>query len=178
MIKKCNKCGEILPIFKTGKCKGCFNIVARERRRKYIKDNPEKLQKYNKYRQSTIAGRATVLLNSAKTRAKKNKREISLTHENVKNMLSFGVCWVTGFKLDLNVEHATRKNPFGPSLDRRDNSKDYTPENTQIVATMVNDAKNEYDEIDFIAMCMAVAERNSNNQNAINRLNELRNARL
>lgn len=49
-------------------------------------------------------------------------------------------------------------------------------DNVQLVNTMFNVGKSDHDEIDFIAMCVAVAERHAHDPQVIKRLKELRNA--
>lgn len=67
----------------------------------------------------------------------------------------------------------TRYTPFGPSLDRIDNTRGYEPDNIQLVCNMFNIGKGEHRETDFIAMCMLVAKKNANHHAAIVRLAEL-----
>lgn len=195
-MKTCTKCNVTMMLVnfpndnraKDGKQSRCYSCY-----RQYYYDNREKRKDYNKKynakhsselkeyhaeRYSSIKGRSIALYNSAKDRAEKFEREFTITRENVEFMLSFKICWITGIPFRMNKIENTKNNPFAPSLDRKDNNEGYTLKNTQIVCNMVNMAKSDASEIDFIAMCMAVAERNASNEAAIKRLAELRNAEL
>jgi hypothetical protein len=133
---------------------------------------------YSRNRYATVHGRASQMFNSAKYRAKKRNISFDLDFNYIKLLVEMGYCAQTGLKLDLNVNDETHYGFFAPSLDRVDAKKGYTNDNIQVVCNMYNMGKSDADELNFIAMCMAVAERNSNNQAAIDRLNELRNAKL
>lgn len=122
-------------------------------------------------------GRAASLYTSARLRSKKLDRPFEITSNFIKEKIEKGICEKSGLKFDLSYVE-TRRNPFAPSVDRIDSNGGYTVENTQIVCSMYNAGKNEHDELDFIAMCLAVAENNRNNIAAHERLKELRNARL
>ena len=49
--------------------------------------------------------------------------------------------------------------PYAPSIDRKDSSKGYTPDNCRLVAYIVNCAKNQFTDAEFIQMCRAVVAR-------------------
>ena len=70
------------------------------------------------------------------------------------------VCAVTGigFKLAIEREYNMQCNaqPFSPTLDRIDNSKGYTPENTQVVIAIYNHAKCHWTHEDVLDMAQAV----------------------
>lgn len=203
-MKRCTKCGVEKSLDDylfhkkrnhfVAECRSCVSIRARE----YILKNKDKVKQkvkenWKKYkdkydekhgdksaklrleRYKTIEGRTNAIFTNSKTRAKKLGIENSLFKEFVYFSLFMGKCQATGFKFDLHTTSSVR-NPFAPSIDRKDNNKGYTIDNVQIVCSMYNMGKNEHDEIDFIAICMAVAEMNRNNQIAIDRLAELRNA--
>lgn len=72
-----------------------------------------------------------------------------------------GRCPYTGWKLILpknssgwNGERSIKR----ASLDRRESSKGYTPENIQFVSIMANYAKNNFSEQELIEFCNAVHE--------------------
>jgi hypothetical protein len=142
-------------------CKECIN---------------SKMFVYSRNRYSSKEGRAKQMFNSAKCRAKKRNIEFNLSFELVRSLVEIGHCPKTGFRFNLIVPDDTNIGPLAPSLDRKEASKGYTNENVQIVCNMYNMGKSDADELDFIAMCLAVAERNANNQAAIARLAELKNA--
>ena len=57
-------------------------------------------------------------------------------------------------------EAAKSQNYRRASVDRKDSSKGYTPDNIQIVSMMVNTAKNNFAEADFLKFCHAVCAHN------------------
>ncbi len=92
---------------------------------------------------------ARQLIKSAKKRAKKNGREISISKEWVKERLEKGVCEVTGVKFLYNKKEKYKSAPYVPSLDRIDSTKGYTPDNTQVVCNFFNICKWQWDHEDF-----------------------------
>lgn len=98
-------------------------------------------------------GNETRLYNKFKKSAYSRGLQWRLSQEEM--FTSFcGVCHLTGWHIEISYNNPTA------SLDRIDSSKGYTPDNIQWVHSMVNMAKNKYNEADFIAMCRAVANRN------------------
>ncbi|RUW55647.1 hypothetical protein EOA32_01100 [Mesorhizobium sp. M1A.F.Ca.ET.072.01.1.1] len=120
---------------------------------------------------------AKSLFGGAKLRARASQLSFNICLDHVRILLELGTCQKSGLVFDLSDAKGKRR-PFGPSLDRKDNSRGYEPDNIQLVCNLYNVGKNEHDELDFIAMCLAVAARNQNNNAAIARFNELLNARL
>lgn len=121
-------------------------------------------------------GRAKKLCGTAKMRAYRSGREFSITVEHVHCVIAMGVCQKSGLPFDLTNRSHGAINPFAPSIDRIDNAKGYTSDNIQIVCSMFNMGKHEHREVDFIAMCVAVAERFANDPAVCARLKELRGA--
>lgn len=144
---------------------------------KYREANKEQLRNSDasRYRERvrTVDGRADRLFQSAKSRAKKKHASFTLLREDVLQMLVVGKCQRSGIPFDLRTTRDASRNPFAPSLDRIDNNKGYDPDNVVCVCTMFNNGKGEHSELDFIAMCMAVANKHRNNPRAIVRLMEL-----
>lgn len=106
------------------------------------------------------------------TRAKRKGLEFDLNVDFIAALLAYGQCAASGLRIDLTAGEGGK--PFGPSIDRIDSTKGYTHDNVQVVCQMYNYGKNKHDETDFIAMCIAVAERNTDNEIAHARLKELR----
>jgi len=143
----------------------------------YYKENwlhPEKFKKFKKRvfdAHTTIKGRANVLLANAKTRAKKDKAEVSIDIPFIIDGLQRGTCELTGIPFDLLRMGKNSKNLYGPSLDRRDSkNKNYTKENTRIVLYLVNNALNEFTEEQALpilkAMVKAIEEKNARQDTA------------
>lgn len=96
------------------------------------------------------------LWTGAKSRSIKKGREFTITKEQLYKRIveTNGFCEISG--LPLSVAY---NDPLRLSIDRIDSDIGYTPENIQIVATCVNNAKNDLHQDAFIQMCKAVAEK-------------------
>ena len=99
----------------------------------------------------TVSGLASKLLGNARSRAKRKGLEFTLTKDWVIGKLNAGICELSG--LPLEIAQAGTAN--SPSLDRRDNSKGYTPENTQMITVQANRAKGEWKSGDLLIFCMS-----------------------
>jgi hypothetical protein len=73
------------------------------------------------------------LLSGAKDRAKKYGIEITITREHI---IIPPLCPVFGVPM-------VRHTPYAPSLDRKDNTKGYTPENTRVISRLANRLKSD-----------------------------------
>lgn len=82
-----------------------------------------------------------MMLHHARRRAVQKKLSCTITTEWIVERL--GRCEATGIEFDFSPQRVGR-NPFAPSLDRRDGTKGYTPENTQVVVWIHNAARNEW----------------------------------
>lgn len=122
------------------------------------------------------AGRAKKLVTSARNRAKQYGYDFDLSSSEIEDRLTVGVCEKSGIAFNLARPLNTFRNAFAPSLDRRNNEQGYTSDNVQVVCEMYNSGKGQHAELDFIAMCVAVAERHANDPAVQQRLRELRNA--
>ncbi len=89
----------------------------------------------------TITGRAAMLRNNCKQRAKQNNYDFDLTSEVLCEKLKKGVCEVTGINL---VIDDSKYHPYSPSVDRIDSNKGYTKDNIQITCMIYNFCKNKF----------------------------------
>lgn len=121
----------------------------------------------------TAIGRTTLLIDTAKKRAKQKQLVFAITKEHVLPLLVAGKCQQSGFRFELQVRQNSFRNPFAPSIDRIDNTRGYEPDNIQLVCNMFNSGKGEHNELDFIAMCVSVAKKHQNNPAVLVRLMEL-----
>lgn len=116
---------------------------------------------YASYRRSIEdpRNRARRMLENAKYRARQKGQEFSLTREWVESKIRSGVCEVSGLPFVLG---GNGREPFSPSLDRKDNEKGYTPENTQVVCSIYNLAKSDYghDAVARLAEALCTLVRN------------------
>jgi hypothetical protein len=81
-------------------------------------------------------------------RAKRKKVEFTLSPEDVAELWkkSKGRCALTGIRFDeANVARFARR-PWVPSLDRKDATKGYTPENARLICCAMNFALNSWGE--------------------------------
>ena len=102
-------------------------------------------------------GRAHVLLNNAKRRAKKTGAAVTINHAWIVERIELGRCALSGLPFDLTASPAGSAHPYAPSLDRIDNSvRDYTPANTRVVLHSVNTALNQYGVGHLLMLCDAI----------------------
>jgi hypothetical protein len=93
---------------------------------------------------STPNGRAKILWNAAKQRAKRHLLPFTITEEFlISKLTSIDRCEVTGDLFDYSFREDVQQNPYLPSLDQRIAGKGYTPENVQIVSTWYNRLKSD-----------------------------------
>ena len=126
---------------------------------RYYQINKEILVRRAADRYTTPEGRARTLYNSAKRRAAKMGLEFNLTYERILSGIIIGKCERSGIDFNLTALD-TWRNPFAPSVDRKDNSGGYTNENIQIVSNLYNTGKGQHTDDEFIKFCHMVAERN------------------
>lgn len=149
----CNTCNEIkkLKDFSYGKStNGFYYFQTRCSQCQYQRKKDQFANRLHRYKEiqrnkelNTIEGRAMLLRNRCKQRAKKNSMEFTLTKEHVISILSEGKCSKTGILFDFtNMDY----NPYAPSIDRIDSSLGYTNENTQAVCLIYNFCKNKFTE--------------------------------
>ena len=128
-------------------CNKCHYI----RKRKRYADKNEDYRAKQKYNELyTLEGRASLLRNRCKQRAKRDGYDFDLSKSNIVGKLKDGVCEVTGINFhfgELNIH------PYAPSIDRLDKNKGYIDNNIQVVCMIYNFCKNEFtdsDVFDFI----------------------------
>ena len=157
--RKCNKCQELKEFIKfpskkeknnlyyfSYKCSKCCykkRSVDKEINNIYINRQREK-------ENFTIEGRASMLRNRCKQRAKIYNKDFNLSIEKIIELLKTGICAKTNISL---IMDDSKYNPYAPSIDRIDNNKGYTDDNIQITCMIYNFCKNQFTEIqvdDFI----------------------------
>lgn len=174
MTKLCTGCG----------CNKPLDEFYRSNERKDGRKNPckvcvrDRVLAYSRDKYATAMGRSKQIHTSAKWRANKRELTFNICVEQVHVMLLLGRCAKTGIAFDLNSPSKGFTNPFGPSLDRIKSNVGYEPDNVQLVCNMFNMGKSDHDQLDFIAMCVAVSEKFRDDPAIIARLKELRDARL
>lgn len=99
-------------------------------------------------KRSVLESRYSVLLTSARKRAKAKGMDCTITLDHILEMArsSGERCAVTGISFCATKSKGQHKAPFAPSLDRIDSTKGYTRANTRLVCVCVNMAMNQWGE--------------------------------
>lgn len=188
---RCKDCQELLPSTEYyynstgGRHHACKKCIKKRNVERY-NNNPE-LQEKRKAREDkykldenwlierklrsekfykSIEGRARTLFKSAKRRESKFNEVIDFDYLWILDKLKVGVCEVTGVPFDFNKPVTTNKNPFAPSIDRKDSSKGYCKENVRIVIWQYNLMKGEISDEQLITLCRIIVDE-SENQNRL-----------
>lgn len=89
----------------------------------------------------------------SKVRAKEKDIDHSITREWLNEKTELNICSATGISFDYDT--TIQRNPFGPSIDRIDITKGYTPENCRLVIWAFNAGLGHYTEKDLYIICKA-----------------------
>jgi hypothetical protein len=90
----------------------------------------------------------------AGVRAKQKNFERTITFNWLKEKCKNNICSVTDKTFDYDSKY--HRNPYGPSIDRIDITKGYTPENCRVVIWAFNRARDHYNDKDVYNMCKAL----------------------
>jgi hypothetical protein len=96
------------------------------------------------------------LWNNARQRSASAGLPFSITQDWVDQIVEAGVCQVSGLPFDFQ-RGSGRTRPFVPSLDQIEPGKGYTPENTQVVVSIYNLAKNNNTHADVVRLSLALS---------------------
>lgn len=144
--KACVTCSNTLRYTCNKACLTCHAKQNKKQRQKVAR-NPEDRNLWAK------SDRVRAMLSSAKHRAKTRQLDFSITKDNI---IIPDMCPVLGVELTWEGNKAT-----SPSLDRLDNSKGYTPENTRVISTRANSLKSNA-TLEELKALVAWIERESN----------------
>lgn len=137
-----------------------------------IKEKRKKKQQTQEYKDIQKKYRETKdyklknLLRNAKIRAKDKNIDFYLGENNGLDWLlnqwivQNGCCLLTRIQFEYKIPNGYQTNPFGPSLDRIDNSKGYTKDNVRLVIYAMNASLNEWGEETFKKIAKAYLNKN------------------
>lgn len=131
-------------------------------RKRYLSKKPY-FRALNVAYRSSVKGRAIHLHTAAKHRAKGKKVAFDLHVDWVKRKVEAGVCEVTGIQFCLETRIDGRKHPFGPSIDRIDNSKGYSESNCRMVVWALNAAISDFGEETYALVAAAFLKKKQEN---------------
>lgn len=96
-------------------------------------------------RESRARNRDLAMFRSAMGRAKTRGWDFTITRSWLRQKLEFGVCEATGLAFaNGDYKGAGHADPFSASLDRRDSTKGYTPENCRLILWGLNMALSQW----------------------------------
>lgn len=100
------------------------------------------------------------MINMAKARAKERGMDFNISHDDILQALERqgGLCALSRAEFDITAAENGRRRKRCMSIDRIDSSRGYTNDNIRITSVMVNMARLNWSDDDFVAMCAAVAE--------------------
>lgn len=171
-MKRCSRCKIEKPV-------SSFRVSDKKTRRRSndcAVCHNKRMKEYGRKKYATVEGRAKVLFTNAKSRSKKKGLVFDLSLPLVVAKVKTGRCELSGLPFDNSPPTTSKSNMCSASLDRRDPKGGYVDCNIGMICNALNMGKADHDEIDFIAMCVAVAERHADDPRVIERLKELRNA--
>lgn len=102
--------------------------------------------------------RIVALVGKARIRARVKGREFALNDAWIDKAAQQTHCAVSGIEFVIEQRSDWSRDPRGPSIDRIDSKRGYTPDNTRLVCSFVNIAKAEMTDQQFKTMIGHVAE--------------------
>lgn len=162
--KRCSRCGELKDAsdfyttvsrgnsYLSGACKPCHNQASKK--------------SYDKKMSSEVTYRVRRLLHSVRQRCDKYGYAFDLTEQWVLEKYLRGVCEATNLPLNIFDHGGVGERPWGPSLDRVDQTKGYTKDNVQLVSWIYNRAKGSGTHEDVLILAKALVAANDNVEQA------------
>lgn len=161
----CKLCGNVIvgrtkrASYCSTKCQWTANNrseVARTRKRY----NPASKLRHDAFI-ATYVGSISEAHSRAKRRAAKSGLEFGITTEYLRDISRSQQCAVTG--IPFRYERKGKEwNPWGPSVDRIDNTKGYVVGNVRVVCVMVNLALSQFGDEAFYRMCAMTVHTKGN----------------
>jgi hypothetical protein len=104
----------------------------------------------------TPEGRATMMVNKARTRATEKGYACTITKEWVADKIRKGVCEKTGIKFVLD---GGNKHKHSPSLDQIVPGAGYTETNTRVVVWIFNQARNAFSDEELLDFAFLLVKK-------------------
>lgn len=155
MTMMCLECDETV-LYKRSDAKYCSVKCRNNYKQKahYARNTERVKQQWRNY-SDTVDGTATLLLNYAKDRAKKNNLAFDLDKDFILEKLKIGKCELTDLMLSKQLSEKRGRNPMTPSLDRKIPELGYTKENVRLVCFGMNAALGNWGEEMFSTLAKA-----------------------
>jgi hypothetical protein len=115
----------------------------------------EAQKRYTQTYQAKPINRAKQMHGASCRRAKVAGIEFTLSVERVKLALIIGVCERTGVPFNFTKHETYYRQPYGPSIDRKNAFEGYTDDNVQIVCNAYNMGKMQMTDEEFLDFCRA-----------------------
>lgn len=143
----------------SGQRKYCSPKCRRVRDDRAYRSKPDKLENLNKYyneRQKTFEGYLDRLVG----RARKNTIDTDVDRQFLKDLLESTnyKCPISGLSYSCTNNYNCFINPLAPSLDQINPGKGYYKNNVQLISVVMNRAKNDMPNEDFIQMMEQILE--------------------
>lgn len=105
-----------------------------------------------------VSDEIKTMLKKAATRAAERGHDFDLSGEFLLGLLERQgfKCAISKLDFDLSPKESYHRRPFTMSIDRIDGRLGYTKSNVRLVCTMVNIARSDWSDDDFLQMCRAV----------------------
>lgn len=116
-------------------------------------------KRYQHKKRLSKEGRAYILMSAARIRAARDGWAFDLDLDWVKRKIYAGTCEVSGLPFDLRPPTRSAKNPFAPSIDRKNNDRGYTKRNCRAILWCLNVAFSDWGEQIALAASEAVLNR-------------------
>lgn len=126
------------------------------RTRQWRRDNPQEYVERTRAYFESAKGRAASMLSAARLRSRKKNVEYSLDKEWLIAKLERGICEITG--LPFVFETSGNRNPYTPSIDRKDSTKGYTKENCRVILWALNMGFADWGQETYLKIARRLAE--------------------
>lgn len=132
-----------------------------ERQAAYRARNPERSKQQWRNYSDTLNGTASLLLNYAKDRAKRNNLAFDLDKDFVLEKLSYGKCELTDLPFSKQLSDKRGRNPMTPSIDRIKPELGYVKSNVRLICFGLNAALGNWGEETFLLFAKAMMNKRS-----------------